>query len=230
MLVNSPNRLTALALGAFGIVSVALATWAVTQEGAAYTLSGGTALKSVAALSDADPVALGIGTRGELLQHCRTALRSEKSLELKFIQGVSFADLVARCREVGEEIVASSPSFSFAWAVAADAARHQQDWPAMNQYLLASQKSGPNEQWIARYRFEIADEMLQWVDQEVRGSYTEDLRLLISSNKSTSYMARQYVLNPAFRDRLASVLAGMGEPEQRRFLGSLRRMLPRDLE
>ncbi len=225
--VKYSNKFAAHTLGACGLFLIVFGGWIVTQEGAAYILNGGTAIKTVAAHMGEQSSGLGIASRGELLFSCQTTLRSEKSLELRYMPDTSFNELVALCREVAENIAKASPNFSLAWALAADAAKHQLDWAAMNEFLFASQHSGPNEQWIARYRFQIANDVLASLTPETRKSYDQDMRLMILSNKGTPYMAQQYLLDPSFRERLGAILAEMEEFEQRRFVQTLHSMLVR---
>lgn len=214
-------------LGACGLVLTTFGGWIVVQEGSAYVFNGGTAIKSVIAHRAGKSSGLGITSRSELLFSCQKTLRSEKSLELRYMRNASFNELVAFCREVAENIAKASPNFSMAWALATDAAARQLDWTNMNRYLVLSQHSAPNEQWIARYRFQIANDVVEHLTTEARKSYDQDLRLLILSNKGTPYLAQQYLLDPGFRKRLGTILSEMDEFEQRRFVETLQDLLLR---
>ncbi|WP_108395684.1 hypothetical protein [Devosia submarina] len=221
------NSLAAPALAAFGIVLLGLSAWAFAQEGKTYLLHANTAVTSIALRSPADPTGLGVATRNEVLRACERTLRSEKSFELMVLSSIKFEDLAQKCADIAEGIAADAPTFSFAWAIAARAAAVAGDWPKMNQYLKASQQTAPNQQWIGRLRFEIADIHYEHLNEASRPLYDQDLAMLIKSNKGIPYIARQYVGDVGFRSRITAVLQDMSEADQRRYISTLRRMLPR---
>ncbi|WIJ23917.1 hypothetical protein [Devosia sp. RR2S18] len=177
--------------------------------------------------SEHDATGLGVITRFELLATCEIALRSRNSFELRLMPQFSYGELLERCRTIAESIAQASPNFSLALAVAADAAGRQQDWHSMNRFLVASQKSGPNEQVIGRYRFRVAEENLTQLTPAAKHSYESDLRLQVVSKKSTPYIARRYASDEAFRERVAAVLSEMDHADIQRFIRTLRSMLPR---
>ena len=221
------NTFAALALACFGILLLSLGAWVFTQEGGTYFLHAATPVTSIDLRSESDPVGLGITTRRDVLEECDNTLRSARSFELMLLPAVEFADLRGKCAGISETIAQDSPSFSLAWAVAARAAAAGSDWARMNQFLKASQQTGPNEQWIGRIRFEVADANFEQLNAEGRALYDKDLEMLILSNKGIPYIARQYVLDVSFRVRMTKVLEGMDEADQRRYISVLRRMVPR---
>ncbi len=221
------NNIATLSLAAFGITLLALGAWVFAQEGQTYLLHASTPVTSINLRSEGDPTGLGIATRTEVLRECDSTLRSAKSFELMVLSTVKFEDLRQKCAQISEGIAQSAPTFSVAWAVAARAAAVAGDWPKMNQYLQASQQTGPNEQWIGRLRFETADVFFEQLDATTRSTYDQDLAMLIKSNKGIPYIARQYVLDVAFRSRITAVLEAMSEADQRRYVSVLRRMVPR---
>ena len=221
------NNPAALALASFGVALLALGAWVFAQEGGTYLLHADTAVTSINLRSEDDPIGLGIATRSEVLRECDRTLRSEKSFELMVLSTVKFEDLRQKCATIAQTIAEDSPVFSMAWAVAARAAAEAEDWPKMNQFYKASQQTSPNEQWIGRLRFEAADSFFDQLDDGSRALYNEDLAMLIRSNKGIPYIARQYVLDLAFRSRITTVLQTMSETDQRRYVSILRRMVPR---
>ncbi len=221
------RSLAAIALAAFGLALLALGAWAFAQEGRTYLLHAQTPVTSINLRSQDDPAGLGIGARGEVLRECESALRSEKSFELMVLSSIRFEDLRQKCATIAESIATEAPTFSFAWAIAARAAALKGDWAGMNRFLEASQKTAPNEQWIGRSRFETADTFFDQLDPAGRALYDQDLAMLIKSNKGIPYIARQYVLDVAFRSRITAVLEAMSAADQRRYISILRRMVPR---
>jgi hypothetical protein len=221
------NRFIALAIAFFGLALLAMSAWAGVQEGGTYILYARTPVTSIDLRSPGDPVGMGITTRRDLLHECDSALRSAGSFELMVSANIEFEELRAKCAQVAETIGQDAPTFSLAWAVAARAAAAAGDWAKMNRYLALSQRSGPNEQWIGRLRFEVADGNFEHLNDEGRLLYDTDLEMLILSNKGIPYIARQYMLDEPFRSRLGKVLENMSEADQRRYVSVLRRMVAR---
>jgi hypothetical protein len=170
---------------------------------------------------------MGITTRRDVLEECDIVLRSAKSFELMLLNDVGFQDLQQACAELSERIARDAPTFSLSWAVAARAAAVAGDWSKMNRFLRASQLTGPNEQWVGRIRFEVADTHYKDLDEDGRSLYEKDLQMLILSNQGIPYIARQYVLDVSFRERLTKVLERMSEADQRRYIGVLQSMVQR---
>ena len=221
------NSLATISLAAIGITLLALSAWAFAQEGGTYLLYAKTPVTSINLRGQDDPTGLGIATRVEILDQCEKTLRSEKSFELMVLSTIQFEDLRQKCADISQGIAERSPSFSYAWAVAARAAAVAEDWPNMNRFLQASQQTAPNEQWIGRSRFEVADTYFDQLDETTRALYDQDLAMLIKSNTGIPYIARQYVLDVDFRTRITAVLEDMSETDQRRYVSMLRRMIPR---
>ena len=221
------NRSSILALASFGFVTLALGAWALTQETETYLYNAGTALTSINLRPEGAPAGLGISTRRDLLQECDLTLRSEQSIELALQPELDYASLRSKCANIAQSIAQNSPAFSLAWAVAAQAAAQTSDWDGMNEYLKASQLSGPNEQTIGRVRFEVADSHFDNLNADGRSLYDLDLEMLVMSRKGIPYIARQYVLDPQFRSRITKVLETMSPDDQRRYVSTLRRMVSR---
>jgi len=225
--VNQQNRFSVLALAIFGIVTLALGAWVLTQETETYLYNAGTALTSIDQRPEGAPSGLGISTRRDLLQECELTLRSSQSIELALQPNIDYARLRSKCADIAQSIAQNSPVFSLAWAVAAEAASQTSDWDAMNLYLKSSQLSGPNEQTIGRVRFEVADSNFDKLNADGRSLYDQDLEMLVRSQKGIPYIARRYILDDQFRSRITQVLETMNPADQRRYISTLRRMVSR---
>src|SRR6218665_1360611 len=70
------------------------------------------------------------------------------------------AVLAEKCRLKSARIVENTPTDSFAWATNALASARLGKTELLNAALVASQQVGPNEQWIARRRVEVAEMFL----------------------------------------------------------------------
>lgn len=135
------------------------------------------------------------------------------------------AMLAEKCRLRSAQVAEKTPTDSFAWAVNALASALLGKTELLNTALVASQKVGPNEQWIARRRVEIAEMFLVSLDAAARSAHDADLTLLAGSYRGVRYLARRYVTNPDFRSRITTVVEKLPADQQRMFLANIRRAM-----
>jgi hypothetical protein len=131
--------------------------------------------------------------------------------------------VLERCREAADAIVADAPSTSFAWYIGALAASALGDAEGFNARVLRSQITGPTEQWIAERRANLVEDNYAAADAEVLARHQRELRLLVASQRGISSIARRYVNDPGFRERVTQIVETMSEADQRRFVSSVRR-------
>ena len=131
--------------------------------------------------------------------------------------------VLERCRDEADAIVAEAPSTSFGWYVGALAAAALGDVAGFNTRVLRSQITGPTEQWIAEQRAALVEDHYDVADAEVRAHHQDELRLLVSSQRGIASIARRYVGNVGFRERVTQIVELMSEDDQRRFIANVRR-------
>ena len=91
--------------------------------------------------------------------------------------------------------------------------------------LRNSQLTGPNEQWIARYRVNLAETYFAQLSPAARKAEEADLRLLASSERGVKLIAQRYIADPDFRARITAVVETMPGERQAAFLRSVKRAM-----
>lgn len=122
------------------------------------------------------------------------------------------------CLEAADAIVRQNPSSSYAWYVGALTSELTGDTAGMNERLLKSQQTGAAEQWIAELRVPLAEDHLAELAPEVRANHDRDLKMLVASIRGISSIAKRYVQQADFRERITAIVETMPEADQRRFV------------
>lgn len=127
------------------------------------------------------------------------------------------------CGELSAEIVAASPVNAFAWFIGAMVAAGEGNVAAMNDKLLHSRQTSPNEQWIAELRVELAENQLDDLDAPNRAGHEFDLKLMAESYRGAQSIARRYLNDVQFRERIVVLVETLPEETQARFVQNVRR-------
>lgn len=131
-------------------------------------------------------------------------------------------NVVEKCFDRATQVVSRTPSDSFAWFVKAVASSRLIRTEAFNEALQNSQKTAPNEQWIARERFAITEFYLPRASAETMATHETDLALLVKSYRGVKLIARRYVSTPDFRARITAIVEKLPPSEQRRFVSNIK--------
>jgi len=134
-------------------------------------------------------------------------------------------DIVRTCADRAGEIVADAPSNGFAWLTRAAASARLLKMEDFNLALRNSQLTAPNEQWIARYRVNLAETYFAQLSPAARKAEDADLRLLASSERGVKLIAQRYIASPDFRARITAVVETMPPERQMSFLRSVKRAM-----
>ncbi len=218
-------------LGLLAVLSTALLAGgpaAVTFESGPFLGTEITPIQRTLAL---DPTAPSIGLSYDVakavLADCSTALKRTASLEMRF-QGEGAPRRIAEtCLSLSTEATNAMPASSYAWLVRAEASLAMADIDGFNTDLNYSQLTGPNEQWIADLRVELAEANLSLLSPQALAAHDRDLRLLVSSSVGLRNLARRYVTDVNFRERIADIVETMPETSQRRFINNLQAEIAR---
>lgn len=133
--------------------------------------------------------------------------------------------IVSTCADRAGEIVAASPSNAFAWLTRAAASARLLRMEDFDLALRNSQLTGPNEQWIARYRVNLAETYFAQLSPAARKAEEADLRLLASSERGVKLIAQRYITDPDFRARISAVVETMPGERQAAFLRSVKKAM-----
>ena len=166
--------------------------------------------------------ALGLSaySKKQILNSCYYGLTAPLALVRPTVEIRGFA---SRCRDKAEAITATMPTHSFGWLVAAVAAGTLDDAAAMNRALVYSHRTGPREQWITELRVRLAEDSFIRLDEAARQANERDLALLAQSDRGVKTIARRYIEDTGFRERVTTVVAALPAEVQGRFLRSVRK-------
>ncbi|OBZ97015.1 hypothetical protein ADU59_04800 [Pararhizobium polonicum] len=134
-------------------------------------------------------------------------------------------NVVSTCASRAADIVATTPTDSFAWLTRAAASARLLADKDFNDALQQSQLTGPNEQWIARLRVNLAETYFPQLNAQSVKSEEADLRLLASSERGVQLIAQRYISNPDFRARITAVVEQMPQDRQIVFLKTVKKSM-----
>lgn len=132
-------------------------------------------------------------------------------------------NVIENCRNEAIAITDRAPTQSLAWFVQALIAAEVNNPEDLNLSLAKSRLAGPNEQWIAEVRVELAELNYDKLDAENLEGNAQDLLLLVKSKRGVRKIARRYIQRPEFRQRLADLVETLPEESQKKFVSNVRR-------
>lgn len=156
-----------------------------------------------------------------------TCLRVVTSALGRVLPTASRQKMTENCTLLITYILASSKNNSYAWFLRAylkNGANNQTDF---NAALIKSYQTGPNEQWIAELRVLLAENAFGQLSEKAKAGHFLDLALLVQSRRGIRSIARRYVKDPDFRDRITDVVETLTDAAQRRFVSNLQREVRR---
>ena len=207
-----------------GLAVLLMGGWTMYQEATPNLRGGTSAIERLLTMPDGEaPIGLTILSQHRALLDCEEVFRSERAIEMQYLQPVEREQLVISCGQMADAILAKSPTDSFAWLVRAAAHAAQDDNPGFNVALRNSQLSGPNEGWLANMRVQVAEANLTALTEETLIGHEHDMQVAATVYSPT--LARRYVSDEDFRIRMTKVLETMQPQDQRRFLAAIRAAL-----
>jgi hypothetical protein len=129
--------------------------------------------------------------------------------------------LADNCGRFAEGSAAIMPSNSYAWYLASLAAAQNATTAKFEEYWLLSAKTGQNEQWIAGLRVALLEDHLALASPALFEAERRDLAVLAMSRMGIASIARRYVSQPDFRERVVSVVEQLPPADQARFLAAV---------
>jgi hypothetical protein len=134
------------------------------------------------------------------------------------------AQLMDSCRRRLSIIEERSPVNGFAWVVSAELDGYREDAQALARDLRMSISAAPYEQWLAQRRVEVVERYGNLVGSTTRADEDQDLAVLVASSRGIQFVARRYLQDAAFRDRVLAVVEALSETQQARFIAEVRRV------
>lgn len=164
------------------------------------------------------PIGLSSLTNKNGLDLCVYALRFPNSLEMRYLPDQVRDQIPSICDSIARAATASTPTSSYAWAMGAMAAARMDNWPEFNRRVALSQTTGATERWVASLRAEIAFSVFDHLDDTGIAANRSDIALLLQSVQGGHDLADQYLARPQVRQHIETVVEGMPEVNQRRFV------------
>ena len=130
-------------------------------------------------------------------------------------------EVATNCGGFAEASAAIMPSNSYAWYIASLAAVQNANTPKFEENWLLSAKTGQNEQWIAGLRVALLEDHFDLASPVQLEAERHDLAVLVMSKVGIGSIARRYVSQPGFRERVVSVVETLPEADQARFVAAV---------
>lgn len=125
------------------------------------------------------------------------------------------------CLNVSSGIVALSPSFSYAWYVQALAAAALDDATQLQEGLLQSRRTSPNQSWLARNRLMLAFAQWNKLDEAAQTELASDVIVASSAREGRTWIAEQYAADLELREVILAEMEKAPAAVQRSFLRSV---------
>jgi len=133
-----------------------------------------------------------------------------------------------QCTRQALRYVAWTPTFSYAWYVAARAAIDMGDRAAFEAYMRRSYMTAPSEGWVAALRVQLSDEYRDALSADLLGSLHGDIGLLLGTDAGANALAARMVSQPAFHEEVLAIAEKMPLPVQQRLFKAMQVALERN--
>jgi hypothetical protein len=127
------------------------------------------------------------------------------------------------CLETAEKAVAQMPSYALGWYSKSLFSYQLGQLQAGDFALVQAQQVGAHEQWIAEGRVQLAEDHFATLSPAALAGHQRDLALLAQSGRGVASVARRYVSQPDFRERITGIVEQLPPEDQVRFLNNVRR-------
>ena len=131
-------------------------------------------------------------------------------------------NVLTSCQKLARNITKSMPTHAFAYYIGAFASAELRQYETFNFQVVASQKTAPNEQWLAELRVDLVEDKREYINTQTNLSQNKDLTLLAKSAKGVKSIANRYVKQPKFRERITSLVETLSPNEQREFIRNVK--------
>jgi hypothetical protein len=145
-------------------------------------------------------------------------MRALRSLRIRLVSPTSQEAVWTHCRKTAEGILVANPFDGYASLVSAVAAGFLGDSEGLNARLARSQFVARSEQWLAELRVDLGEDRLGLLDDSTLAGHDSDLRLLARSERGVRSIARRYIEDASFKQRIFRVVAALPDEVQRRFV------------
>ena len=162
---------------------------------------------------------LSASTDAMVLDGC---LEAVSSVDGRVLPSQPRVQLVTHCLRISEWITSSSPKDAYGWFSRAYFSLELGKLAAFNEALVQAYETGPNEQWIADLRVQVAEQNLDKLEAAARRGHKADLSLMVQSPRGAEAIVGRYIRDAGFRGRIAEVVEDLPARQQQVFVSTLR--------
>ena len=202
------------------VALLVLSVWALKGDFTSYIESGGTDSAFFERLSHSPPEQpTSLSGTEALLMRCEAVLSPAVASKYSEAERLFVA---LHCRDLARGSIQAMPSYAYGWYSLALFSYLSTDHQAAMEALEQAQIAGRNEQWLAERRVRLAENLFASLNGPVLAGHEADLTLLARSNRGVRSIARRYVENEGFRERITAIVETLPQADQARFLRSVR--------
>ncbi|MEQ1941945.1 hypothetical protein ABMA32_05915 [Mesorhizobium sp. VNQ89] len=130
--------------------------------------------------------------------------------------------LASICEQHSLRYTAWTPTFAYAWYVAARSALQKGDREQFLERIGKAYETAPSEGWMAAFRLPVWNENDSALTPEMRKHFTRDIELLLQTKSGAVVLVRYTARYPDLRERLIEMVSKTPPSVQRQFLAAMR--------
>lgn len=154
------------------------------------------------------------------LESCDTAMNG---ITVSLMASEARNRAAEQCLTLAQELLAASPSLSFAHLVMAQAADLLDRSEMLEAALVSSESTSGGLVWMAQRRTNLAFPNLDDLAPAAHAALSRDIARLAQSSVGRPALADIYLRNPDRRDPIVAIIEGLDEETQQRFVSMVRR-------
>ncbi len=203
-----------------GIGLLGLAGSCLYRESAPYGVLGGDDVSKWGALRNVVPeTGLSIVANQFVLDQC---LAASTSLFGRTRASTDRASVLDHCMTAAKQSSNEMPASSYAWLIYGLTAGQLGRAAEFNDGIQRSWETGANEQWLAELRVGQTEENFSVAIEPTKAVERHDLAMLVVSQRGIASIAKRYVSDPGFRDRVVAIVETLPTPDQQRFVSAVK--------
>ncbi len=119
--------------------------------------------------------------------------------------------LLSRCSDIAIQFVHRSPSFSYAWLIAAFASAEMGNVSDLNERLRMSQVTGPYELWLSELRLPLAIRYKAMLSREVVANSERDILVHLLTDRGAKQLAGRMLRDQDLSEAVIAVTRSLPE-------------------
>ena len=133
--------------------------------------------------------------------------------------------LASICEQNSLSYTAWTPTFAYAWYVAARSALQKGDQEQFLERISKAYETAPSEGWMAAFRLPVWNENDGALTPKLREYFTWDIDLLLQTKAGAGVLVRYTALHPDLRERVIEMVEKAPPDVQLQFLAAMHDVL-----